>query len=674
MSTSAQAQTDDLATALRHAASLLEKDPALAEQQALEILKPFPDDVNGLTLLGTARRLQRRFDEASRTLRKALKRAPEFAMAHQELGLTLMAMDRADDAVNALRQAVELQPKLPMAWKALGDLLAAKGEKKESRKAYHQHLASTVKHPELVEAGDHMFAGRIGKAESICREVLKKDPFDVAAIRMLAAIGIKIGRYADAHKLLKRCLELAPDFHLARNDYANALSKLQQYEPALDEVEKLLAVEPDNPNHLMLKASVLVIIGQFQQAIDIYDRVLSLYSKQPRAHQSYGHALKTVGRLDDAIAAYRKAIELEPSLGEAYWRLANLKTFRFDDSQVEAMREQIRAKPKNPQDFYHLCFALGKSLEDRREFEEAFKAYKLGNTVRRKTVSWDADEHHHNMQRIAAFFDAGFFEERKNSGCPDGSPIFIIGLPRAGSTLLEQILASHSQVEGTMELPDIISIARRLGGKKERADESLYPEIVGEQSPQQLRELGEEYLERTKIHRSGAPFFIDKMPNNFSHVGLIHAILPNAKIIDARRHPLGGCFSGYKQLFARGQNFTYDLSEIGRYYRDYVELMDHWDRVLAGCVLLVQYEDMVADTENEVRRLLDYCGLGFEPECLRFYETERAVRTPSAEQVRQPIYSGATEQWRHFEDHLGPLVEALGPVMHRYAVDGHSDK
>ena len=674
MSTPAQAQTDDLATALRHAASLLEKDPALAEQQALEILKPCPNDVNGLTLLGTAQRLQRKFDEALRTLRMARKRAPDFAMAHQEFGLTLMAMDRADDAVKALRKAVELQPKMPIAWKALGDILLAQGDKKESRKAYRQHLVSTVKNPELVQAGDHLFAGRIAKAEALCREVLKKDPVDVSAIRMLAAIAIKLGRYGDADKLLTRCLELAPDFHLARNDYANALSKQQQYEPALAELETLLSVEPDNPNHLMLKASILVNIGNFQSAIDLYDRVLVRYPKQPRAHLSNGHALKTVGRQDDAINAYRKAIELEPSLGEAYWSLANLKTFQFEAEEVAAMREQVLAKPDNRQDFFHLCFALGKSLEDRQQYEEAFGNFKLGNAVRRKTVSWDAEDHHRNMQRLEEFFDAGFFEERENSGCMDDSPIFIVGLPRSGSTLLEQILASHSEVEGTMELPDIISIARRLGGKKARADESRYPQILGEQLAQQLRELGEEYLERTKIQRSGAPYFIDKMPNNFSHVGLIHVILPNAKIIDARRHPLGGCFSGFKQLFARGQNFSYDLAEIGRYYRDYVELMDHWDRVLPGCVLRMQYEDVVADTENEVRRLLNYCGLEFEPECLRFYETERAIRTPSSEQVRQPIYSGATEQWRNYEGHLEPLVEALGPIMDRYPVETDVDK
>ena len=669
MSTSAQAKTGKLAVALRHAGSLLAKDPALAEQQAREILKVHPNDVNGLTLLGTACRLQRKFDEASATLKKALKRAPDFAMAHQEIGLTLMSQDRSNEAIKALRKAVKLQGKSPLAWKALADILVARGDKAGSREARRQYLIATVKHRELVEAGDFLFAGRLAKAEALCREVLKKDPVDVSAIRMLATIAIKLGRYSDAETLLARCLELAPDFHLARHDYASTLSKRQQYEPALAELEKLLVVEADNPNHLMLKGSVLVNIGEFQAAIEIYDRVLVNYPNQPRAHLSHGHALKTVGRSEDAIMAYRKGIELQPNLGEAYWSLANLKTFRFEDAEVAIMREQVQAEPDNSDDHYHLCFALGKALEDRKLHEEAFENYRFGNAIRRKTVHWDADGHHTNMHRLAAFFDAEFFSEYEGSGCADPAPIFIVGLPRAGSTLLEQILASHSQVEGTMELPDIISIARRLGGKKKRSDESSYPEVVGEQSAEQLRELGEEYLERTKIQRSGAPFFIDKMPNNFSHVGLIHAILPNAKIIDARRHPLGGCFSAYKQLFARGQNFTYDLDELGRYYRDYVELMNHWDEVLPGRVLRVQYENVVADTETQVRRILDYCRLPFEPECLRFYETDRAVRTPSSEQVRQPIYSGATELWRNYVSWLGPVEEALGPIMDRYTPD-----
>jgi tetratricopeptide (TPR) repeat protein len=669
MPTPVQAQTDDPAIALRHASSLLGSDPALAEQQALEILKPFPNEVNALMILGTARRLQRKFDTALRALRMALKRAPDFAMVHQEIGLTLMATDRPDAAVRALRKAVELQPKMPVAWKVLGDILAAQGDEQGSHKAHRQHLVSTVKNPELIRAGDLLFEGKLAKAETVCREVLKKDPVDVSAIRMLAEIGIRLDQLQDAQNLLERCLELAPDFHLARNDYANVLRKRQKHKPALAELEKLLAVEPDNPNHLLLKAAILVYITEFEAGIEIYDRVLAHYPHQPKSHLSKGHALKTLGRQEDAIVAYRKAIDLEPRLGEAYWSLANLKTFRFDDKEIAAMRKQIANKPRNPKDYYHLFFALAQALEDRQQYDESFDCYRLGNAVRRKTVAWDADEHHDNTERLIDLFDTGFFADRVGKGCPAPDPIFIVGLPRAGSTLLEQILASHSQVEGTMELPGVMSIARRLGGKKRRKDESRYPELLAELPEKQLAELGEEYLEGTRIQRGGSePFFIDKMPNNFSHIGLIQLILPNAKIIDARRHPMAGCFSGFKQLFASGQNFTYSLEEIGRYYRDYVELMDHWDRVLPGRVLRMQYEDVVADTENQVRRLLDYCGLPFEQQCLRFYETERAVRTASSEQVRQPIYSGATEQWRNYEAYLEPLIEALGPVMGRYPV------
>jgi len=531
----------------------------------------------------------------------------------------------------------------------------------------------SVKHPELLKAADFLYEGRLAKAEAICREVLKKDPVDVSAIRMLANIGIKLSRFEDSQKLLERCLDLAPDFHLARNDYASVLSKRQAHEESLAELDKLLDNEPNNPNHLLLKASVLVQIAEFEAAIEIYDRVLEHFPRQPRSHLSKGHALKTLGRHAQGIEAYRAAISHDPTLGEAYWSLANLKTFRFEEEEISTMRQQVKVGTSNVEDYYHLCFALGKALEDRKQYDESFACYSRGNAVRRNTVQWNHDAYHENTQRLIKFFDAGFFDNRRGQGAPHAEPIFVVGLPRAGSTLLEQILASHSQVEGTMELPDIISIARRLSDKKRGSDKSRYPDILAEMSSAQLTALGDEYIERTTIQRSGAPFFIDKMPNNFPHVGLIHLILPNAKIIDARRHPLGCCFSGFKQLFARGQNFSYNLVDIGQYYRDYVELMDHWDKVLPGRVLRMQYEEIVADTENQVRRLLDYCGLPFEEACLRFYETKRAVRTASSEQVRQPIYGAAVEQWRHYLPHLGPLIEVLGPVMDSESVDLGSD-
>ena len=449
-----------------------------------------------------------------------------------------------------------------------------------------------------------------------------------------------------------------------------ALMRQQKQEAALVEAEKLLALEPNNSNFLTLKASILVRIGDHEEAIEIYEKVLAHYPNQARAQMSYGHALKTVGRLDEAIEAYRKCIRLSPEVGEAYWSLANLKTVRFSDEDIEDMRKQVTAEGGDADDQSHLAFALGKALEDRGEFDESFRFYKRGNGIRRI-------EHRHSLQinvmesvRQVRTLGKAFFEQREGWGCPAPDPIFVVGLPRAGSTLLEQILASHSQVEGTTELQDIIAISRKLGGRSRKNPAGTYPEVLAELTADQFRELGESYLETTRIQRSDTPFFIDKMPNNFRHIGLIHLILPNSKIIDARRHPMGGCFSGFKQLFAHGQTFTYGLEDIGKYYRDYVRLMDHWDAVLPGRVHRVQYEEMVADTEEQIRALLDYCGLDFEEQCLRFYETDRAVRTPSSEQVRKPIYKEGLEQWRHFEAHLDPLKEALGPeVRQRYSID-----
>ncbi|MCP4302188.1 MAG: sulfotransferase, partial [Gammaproteobacteria bacterium] len=365
-----------------------------------------------------------------------------------------------------------------------------------------------------------------------------------------------------------------------------------------------------------------------------------------------------------------KCIRLSPEVGEAYWSLANLKTFRFGDEDIDNMRRQVTTEGGDADDQSHLAFALGKALEDRKEFDESFKYYRRGNAIRRV-------EHRHNLKinvleslRQVRALPREFFEQRQGWGCQAPDPIFIVGLPRAGSTLLEQILASHSQVEGTSELQDIITISRKLGNKSRENPAGVYPEVLAELSQEKFRELGESYLETTRIQRTDTSFFIDKMPNNFRHIGLIHLILPNSKIIDARRHPMGCCFSGFKQLFAHGQTFTYGLEDIGKYYRDYVKVMDHWDDVLPGRVHRVQYEKMVADTDAQIRALLDYCELGFEEQCLRFYETDRAIRTPSAEQVRKPIYKEGLEQWRNFEAHLDPLKEALGPeVRQQYSID-----
>jgi tetratricopeptide (TPR) repeat protein len=446
--------------------------------------------------------------------------------------------------------------------------------------------------------------------------------------------------------------------------------RLQEPEAAIQETGKLLALEPNNPNFLTLRASVLNRIGDQARALEIYEKVLKNYPNQARAQMSYGHTLKTVGRLDEAIEAYKKCIYLSPEVGEAYWSLANLKTFRFSDEDIDNMRKQVTTEGGDADDQSHLGFALGKALEDRKEYEESFKYYKRGNGIRRIEHRYNPKVNVLESLRQVRALPREFFEQRGGWGCEAPDPIFVVGLPRAGSTLLEQILASHSQVQGTSELMDVVTIARVLGDRNRENPSGKYPEVLAELSQERFRELGESYLKTTRIQRTDTPFFVDKMPNNFRHIGLIHLILPNSKIIDARRHPMGGCFSGFKQCFAHGQTFTYDLEDIGKYYRDYVKVMDHWDTALPGRVHRVQYEEMVADTEAQIRALLDYCELDFEEQCLRFYEVERAVRTPSAEQVRKPIYKEGLEQWRNFEAHLDPLKEALGPeVRQQYSID-----
>ncbi len=660
----------NLQTALKNAANLLAHDPRLAEQQAHEILKVYPDAVEATRILAAAFRKQRMPQKGLDVLAPLLAGQADSPGFLHEIAQCQGGVGRGDDAIRTLRKAVAIAPKHGAAWQSLGHQLAVAGDAEGSRQAFQRQFELSTPHPELVEAVRLLRDGKLGKAERIARDLLKKFPVDVSAIRVLADIGFKMGQLKDASHLLERCLELAPDFHAARHSYAMILMRRQKPEAAIHETEKLLAQEPDNPNFLTLKAAILTRIGDQPGALEIYEKVLKDYPNQARAQMSYGHTLKTVGRLDEAIEAYKKCIRLSPEVGEAYWSLANLKTFRFSDEDIDSMHRQVTTEGGDADDQSHLAFALGKALEDRGRYDESFKFYKRGNGIRRI-------EHRHSLKvnvleslRQVRALPRAFFEQRKGWGCQAPDPIFVVGLPRAGSTLVEQILASHSQVEGTSELQDIIGISRKLGNKNRANPAGKYPEFLAELTQDRFRELGESYLETTRIQRTDTPFFIDKMPNNFRHIGLIHLILPNSKIIDARRHPMGGCFSGFKQMFAHGQTFTYGLEDIGKYYRDYVRLMDHWDAVLPGRVHRVQYEEMVADTDAQIRALLDYCELEFEEKCLKFYETERAIRTPSAEQVRKPIYKEGLEQWRNFEAHLDPLKEALGPeVRQRYSID-----
>ncbi len=665
--TLAAAPSANLQTALAHASRLLASDPALAAEQANEIIKVVGDHPQAVLLLGMARARQGDTRQALEVLEPLARSQPHSAQVQLELGVALGRAGRGDEALAALRRAVALKPDLPQAWLALADHLGVAGDAAGADAAYAQHVLHSTRDPGLLAAANALVEGRIPEAEQRLREHLKHAPTDVAAIRMLAELAVRLGRYEDAENLLARCLELAPSFHAARQNYALVLYRSNQPERALAEIERLMAQQPDNAGARNLKAVVLCRIGDYEPAIAIYRGLLEQYPQQPRAWLSYGHALKTAGHQDQAVAAYRRCLALEPGFGEAWWSLANLKTFRFGADDVAAMRTQSQRPDLSDDDRLQLEFAIGKALEDAGEYADSFAHYALGNATRRAQLRYSADNTHARVQRIKRTYTREFFAAREGAGSDAPDPIFIVGLPRAGSTVLEQILSSPSQVEGTMELPEITSISRDLRQRGGGDSDMPYHDAVERLEPAELRALGEQYLANTRVQRTaGTPLFIDKMPNNFMHVGLIQLILPKAKIIDARRHPLACGFSGFKQHFARGQGFSYGLDDLGRYYRDYVELMAHFDDVLPGRVHRVIYETMVEDTEAEVRRLLDYCGLPFEDACLRFFENARPVRTASSEQVRQPIYREGIDHWRHYEPWLSPLKSALGPVLDAY--------
>ncbi len=663
------ATDNNLDNALSAASKSLAARPGATLEQIEVVLKSHPGHLHALQIKGTALRLLGQTREALAVQQPLEQHMPDNPALQHELGLCFGALGDNEAAEKHLRQAVKLQPAYSAAWLSLANQLNAQGDNVGSQSALVQHLNTSTKHPELVQAARHLDKGKLAKAEPLIKGVLKRHPEDVSAIRMLANLAMRLERYKDAGNLLERCLELAPDFTLARLNFASVLRRQRRHTEAQAETEKLLREDPENPRYLILKASILTQLGQNVAAMEILERVVNDYPNQSGAQMSYGHNLKTLGRVDEAIEAYRRTIALSPNSGEAYWSLANLKTYRFSDDEINAMRAAVKSGGGDADDQSHLGFALGKALEDRKDFDESFTFYKRGNNIRRGHHTYDPKRNMYNAVRQIKTCTAELIAEKGRGGCEAPDPIFVVGLPRAGSTLLEQILASHSQVQGTTELPDIVAISRKLGGKAKDNPATNYPEILAELTPEQRLELGQGYLDSTRVHRNELPFFIDKLPNNWLHVGLIHLILPNATIIDARRHPVAAGFACYKQLFANGQTFTYNLQDVGHYYRNYIKVMDHWDDVLPGKVLRVQYEDMVADSETQIRRVLEHCKLPFEEQCLRFYETDRAVRTPSSEQVRQPIFKEGLEQWRNYETHLEPLKEALGSLLERYPVD-----
>jgi tetratricopeptide (TPR) repeat protein len=665
--TSTAEPTGTVDTALAHTRLLLCNNPGLAAEQAGEILKVAPNHPLAMLLLGTALRLGGDAAGALCVLGPLAATQPNWAAAHYERGLALGDAEQPEAALAALRRAVALKPNMPDAWRAIGDHLILTGDTQGADAAYAQHIKASTRDPRLLAPALALVEGKIAQAEALLRAHLKQYPTDVAALRMLAEVAARLGRNADAEILLERCLELAPSFDPARHQYAMILHRRNKSAAALREIDRLEKLDPHNSMYRNLKAVILVKIGGYRESIEIYAEVLKAHPEHPNIWLSYGHTLATAGREHDSIAAYRKSIQLAPHLGEAYWSLANLKTFRFSAEEHRAMQGQLARTDLSDEDRYHFDFAMGKALEDDHRYAESFDHYLSANELRRSRSDYDVNDVSAFVRRSKELFSREFFEARAGYGTPAPDPIFIVGLPRAGSTLIEQILSSHSSVEGTMELPDMIMIVESLAGKPKESEEPKYPAVLGTLSAEDCRKLGEDYIERTRIQRkTSKPLFIDKMPNNFVHIGLIRLALPNAKIIDARRHPMACCFSAFKQHFAEGHRYSYSLKDTGRYYRDYVELMDHFDQVIPGKVHRVFYENMIEDTEAEVRRFLAYCGLPFESACLRFYENDRPVRTPSAQQVRQPIYRDGVEQWRHYEAWLEPLKVALGDVLDSY--------
>jgi tetratricopeptide (TPR) repeat protein len=639
-------------------------DEALAGGLALG--QAFPENRDVLLVVATSQRCLGQIDAAMDTLTRLERLHPRFSRLHQERGMCYVGRKDAPNAIQNLLIAVNTNPALPASWSMLEGLYRMTGEAENAATAAAHVAKLKTLAPEVIAATSHFADGEIGLAEQIIRPYLLKTGDDPEAMRLLARIGVELEVLNDAEVLLEAVLDRLPDYHAARYDYAQTLIKRQKHSQAGVQVEKLLAVDPTHADYLALAANVEIGLGRHNRALEIYARMLQLQPGSWDARLWAGHALKTIGKVPEAIESYRAAAAARPAFGDAYWSLANLKVFRFSDEELAQMRAEEDAGGAATADRLHLCFALGKALEDRGEHAESWRYYVRGNALKRAESRYAPEVIETNTAGQVRVCTSAFFAEREGFGDPRPDPIFVLGLPRSGSTLIEQILASHSKVEGTQELPDVQRLVLDIQGHGALSKRRPYPDLLADLPAEAFREMGERYLADTRDYRGDRPFFIDKMPNNFRHIGLIHLMLPNAVIIDARRDPMSCCFSNLKQLYAQGQEFAYSIEDIARYYRTYLELMRHWDAVLPGRVLRVHHEDVVDDLEGGVRRLLDHCGLEFERACVDFHKTRRSVRTPSSEQVRQPIFRDGLEQWKAYEPWLEPLRVALGDALVRY--------
>ena len=669
------------ATATAHVTSTVESEVARiralikerhfadAAAAAAALRERVPENRDVLYLLALGQRQLTRTADALATLEKLERFHPGYSRLYQERGHCYVAVKDAPQAIQAFLRAVAINPALPASWSMLEGLYRMRGDADNAGRAA-AHVAKLKSLPQQVITATGLFSdGELVAAEKIVRAFLLAHGDHIEAMRLLARIGAALEVFDDAELLLEAVLERVPDYLAARHDYASVLLGRHKHRQAVVELDKLLAIDPANRQYRTLYATATVGLGDHARAIALYTDLLR--DAPPGAasaelHLSMAHSLKTLGRQPDAIDEYRSAARKRSDFGDAYWSLANLKTYRFTEAELECMRLAEAAATTAPVDRYHLCFALGKACEDRGDYAESWCYYERGNALKRAESRYRPEVIELNTANQKLVCTRKFFEQRLGFGVASAAPIFVLGLPRSGSTLIEQILASHSAVEGTQELAEIPRYVLELQGRERDFESPRYPAVLAQVPAAQFVRFAERYLEDTRVYRTGKPRFIDKMPNNFRHIGFIHLMFPNAKIIDARREPMACCFGNLKQQFARGQEFTYSIEDIARYYRTYLELMEHWDTVLPGRVLRVHHEDVVDDLERSVRRILDFCELPFEPACVEYHRTERSVRTASSEQVRRPIFREGLDQWRNFEAWLGPLREALGDALVRY--------
>lgn len=637
-------------------------NPSMAEKIARAALHDYPGEANFLTLLGAALTRQGQAHAAVDFLQRSVTAEPDYAKGHEQLGEALIAAGRVEEGIDSLRRALDLNPTFDAAQFKLGQVLLRLGREDEAQEVLEDFLRQKPHRQRLAEAAEMQRWGKYKEAEAIYREILREDKENVTAMRLLALLAIKLEHYRDAAVLLKQVMALAPDYHAARIDLGHAQLEMNNLEDAIATLEESVRIEPGNYNARIALANALARSSRTAAAVDAYKSAIELRPEVAGAFLGLGNVLKTLGDQADAIAAYRQGIEIRPGYSELYWSLSNLKTFRFDDDEIVAMQSLLATDGLDDDNTVHLSFALGKAYEDAGDYAAAFEHYDRGNQLRRQQENYDPVQTEQIGERIRAVFTAKFVATAAGHGYAESKPVFIVGLPRSGSTLLEQILASHPMVEATHELPEGGRLTRFID-RQQKTKASRYPEALISSPPDFFTTLGQRYDEETQRYRSGAPYFVDKMPNNFANLGLLAMSLPNARFINARREPLDTCFSCYKQLFARGQSFTYDMEELGLYYLEYRRMMDHWHAVFPGRILDVQYESVVADIETQVAIILEHCGLPWDDACLDFHNTKRAIRTASSEQVRQPIYKDSVAYAARFGDALNPLIQVLGPAL-----------